>query len=277
MATRETRTSSPILEAALDYMRRGWSVLPLEKRGKRPLVRWEEFQHRRADETEVRAWYRSFPGANVGIVTGAVSGLVVMDVDPAHGGGESLLELEKAHGALPHTIEALTGGGGRHVYFRHPGGVVRNRAGLAPGIDLRGDGGYVVAPPSVHPSGRRYRFEVAHHPDETALAPVPGWLLRLFGPAERVGHPLAHWRSLVREGVPEGARNSTLASLAGHMLWHGLDPQVVLDLLLCWNKARCRPPLPEDEVASVVESITRLHLREEAAAAPAEKPPADRD
>jgi hypothetical protein len=273
MAARQTKTSSPILEAALAYVRRGWSVLPVERRGKRPLVRWEEFQHRRADEAEVRAWYRSFPGANVGIVTGAVSGLVVVDIDPGHGGDESLSALERAHGPLPRTIEASTGGGGRHVYFRHPGGVVHNRAGLAPGIDLRGDGGYVVAPPSVHPSGRLYRFEASHHPDETALAAAPDWLLRLFGPQGRIGHPLAHWRSLVREGVAEGARNSTLASLAGHMLWHGLDPQVALDLLLCWNKARCRPPLPEDEVAQVVESITRLHLREEAAAGGPEAPP----
>ena len=195
----ETSTSSSILKAALEYLRRGWSVLPLKSRGKRPLVPWEEFQRRRADEAEVRLWFESFPRANLAIVTGAISGLVVLDIDPGHGGDESLTELESLHGALPNTIEVLTGGGGRHVYFRHPGDAVRNQAGLAPGIDLRGDGGYVVAPPSIHPSGREYRFEVSHHPDETLLAAIPAWVLGLTHPEGR-GHPFAYWRNLVREG-----------------------------------------------------------------------------
>ncbi|WP_246189466.1 primase alpha helix C-terminal domain-containing protein [Methylacidimicrobium cyclopophantes] len=80
---------------------------------------------------------------------------------------------------------------------------------------------------------------------------------------EAVGHPLAYWRRLVREGVQEGERNNTIASLTGHLLWHGVDPAVVLDLLLAWNATRCRPPLSEDEVARAVESIVRLHRRQE--------------
>ena len=94
-----------------------------------------------------------------------------------------------------------------------------------------------------------------------SLAAIPAWVLGLTHPEGR-GHPFAYWRNLVREGVNKGARNNTLASLAGHMLWHGLDPQAVLELLLCWNRVRCRPPLPDDEVVRVVESITRLHRRE---------------
>ena len=109
--------------------------------------------------------------------------------------------LELKHGSLPDTVEAQTGGGGRHLYFVHPGGVVHNRA----------------------------------------------------------GHPLEHWRHPGREGVEEGSRNSTLASLCGHLLRHGVDPQVALELLLAWNRARCRPPLADNEVAQVVDSIARLH------------------
>ena len=120
----------------------------------------------------------------------------------------------------------------------------------------------VVAPPSIHPSGRPYAWEVSHHPDETPLALLPLWLR---GPgvdgAERVGHPLVHWRHLVRDGVPEGERNNTIASLTGHLLWHGVDPEVVLELLVCWNRMRCRPPLPDEEVARTVESIRRTHQR----------------
>jgi Bifunctional DNA primase/polymerase, N-terminal len=91
----------------------------------------------------------------VGIVTGEISNLVVLDFDPQHDGNASIERLERQIAPLPVTVEVTTGGGGRHLYFAHPGGLVRNRAGLAQGVDVRGDGGYIVAPPSVHPSGRR--------------------------------------------------------------------------------------------------------------------------
>jgi hypothetical protein len=94
------------------------------------------------------------------------------------------------------------------------------------------------------------------------MAPLPP----VFGghPAggPRLGHSLAHWRQLVREGVDQGRRNATLASLTGHLLWHGVDPAVALELLTAWNRARCRPPLADDEVLRVVDSIARLHERE---------------
>ncbi len=79
----------------------------------------------------------------------------------------------------------------------------------------------------------------------------------------RAGRSLTEWRALVREGVPEGTRNSTIASLTGHLLWHGVDPDVALELLLAWNRLRCRPPLDDDEVAGVVASIARLHRQED--------------
>jgi hypothetical protein len=249
--------------AALRYLARGWSVIPVFPGGKRPLVPWLAFQQRRPTPGEVGEWFRRWPDANVAVVTGAVSGLVVLDIDVQHGGAESLSRLTQAHGPLPPTIEAVTGGGGRHLYFAHPGGTLHNRVGVEPGIDVRGDGGYVVAPPSLHPSGRRYCWSSSID-FGSAPAAMPGWLLRrLFQISGRVGHPLAHWRQLIREGVPEGERNNTIASLAGHLLWHGVDPAMALDLLLCWNAVRCRPPLPEDEVARTVESIARLHLRRE--------------
>lgn len=250
------------LDAALDYLARGWSVIPIQPGGKRPLAAWLEFQLRHPSPQEIDRWFRRWSDANVAIVTGQISALVVLDIDVRHGGAESLARLEQANGPLPRTLEALTGGGGRHLYFVHPGGLLRNRTGIEPGIDLRGDGGYVVAPPSLHPSGRRYQW--AHGPSDVPLAQMPAWLLvRPLPGAEKTGHPLAHWRQLVREGVAEGERNNSVASLAGHLLWHGVDPTVALDLLLCWNRTRCRPPLQDDEVARTVESITRLHLRHE--------------
>lgn len=247
---------------ALAYLARGWPVIPVEPRGKRPLVPWEAFQYRRPGAEELRAWLGRWPDANLAVVTGLVSGLVVLDIDPRHEGDDSLAVLERRHGALPHSIEALSGGGGRHVYFAHPGRIVRNKVGLAPGVDLRADGGVVVVPPSIHASGRAYAWELSHHPDETPLAPMPPWLLALvLGDPASPGHPPSHWRRLVCAGVAEGARNDTIASLTGHLLWHEVDPEVILELLLAWNRLRCRPPLADDEIARTVESIRRTHLR----------------
>ncbi len=251
------------LAAALAYAGRGWSVVPLVPREKRPLIAWTPHQEKPAAEDEVRTWFSRWPGANVGVVTGAVSGLVVLDIDPQHDGEESLAKLEAEHGPLPGTTMAVTGGGGRHLYFIHPGGVVRNKVGLAPGVDLRGDGGLIVAPPSIHPSGGRYAWAPGHDPNAAPPARMPAWLLaRVRGHPDQSGHPLAYWRGLVREGVGEGERNNAIASFAGHLLWREVDPEIVLELMLSWNAARCRPPLSEDEVVRTVESIVRLHRRE---------------
>jgi hypothetical protein len=260
-----TARDPAIEQAALDYAARGWSVIPIEPHGKRPVVAWQDYQRHPAPAARVAGWFRRRPQANVGLVTGAVSGLVVLDVDPVHGGGDSLRELERGHGHLPPTVEALTGGGGRHLYFLHPGGTLRNRVGLLPGLDLRGDGGCVVAPPSIHPSGNRYVWAEGHGPDELPLAVMPSWLLaRLRTDDPRYGHPREYWREVAHRGVLAGQRNNTIASFTGHLLWHGVDPEVVLDLLLAWNRVRCQPPLPDDEVARTVQSIARLHVREEA-------------
>ena len=250
------------LAAALAYQARGWSVVPLRPGEKRPLIRREGFQHQPASESQVRRWFEHWPDANLGVVTGAVSGLIVLDIDPEHGGGDSLAAFERQHGPTPPTLEAITGGGGRHLYFSHPGGVVHNRVNLAAGLDLRGDGGYVVVPPSRHPSGKHYAWAPDRGPDEVAIGPMPPWLSRLLsGEGERHGHPMAYWRALARDGVHQGARNNTIASFTGHLLWHGVDPEVAMELMLGWNETRCRPPLPADEVIAVVNSITRLHQK----------------
>jgi len=255
---------TPITEAAARYLALGWSVLPLRHREKRPLLRWEDLQQARTDAATVAQWFAHWPNANIGIVTGEISNLIVLDVDPKHGGDDSLSELERRFGALPETVEAQTGGGGRHLYFAHPGSLVPNRVGLMQGIDLRGDGGYIVAPPSLHPSGQLYAWAPKRSPDEIAPAALPRWLLFARSVSAspgsgRIGRSLGEWRRLVHEGVPEGERNTTIASLTGHLLWHGVDAQVALELMLAWNRLRCRPPLDDEEVARVVASVTRLH------------------
>jgi hypothetical protein len=249
-----------MLGAALELLRGGWSVVPLKPAGKFPLIRWDEYQQRRPLEHEVCEWFERWPDANLGVVTGRVSGIAVLDCDPRHSGEASLRALECAHGRLPRTVESVTGGGGRHLYFTLPEAPLRNRVGLAQGLDLRAEGGLVVAPPSRHPSGTSYAWKAGRAPGRVPVAPLPTWLVEIArADASRRGHPLAYWRELIVAGVEQGARNNTIASLAGHLLWHGVDPDVALELLLCWNRVRCRPPLPEDEVTRTVESITRTH------------------
>src|SRR2546422_5264698 len=144
------------LEGALRCAARGWHVFPIEPRAKVPLgaLAARGFLDATTEVEMIRRWWTIAPDANVGIRTGAVSGLVVLDVDPRHGGDEALHELERQHGQLPETITALTGGGGSHLFFAHPrdGVMVRSAtrgAGLAR-LGVRGGGGYIVAPPRGH-------------------------------------------------------------------------------------------------------------------------------
>lgn len=107
----------------------------------------------------IRDWWTRWPNASVGIATGAVSGIVVLDIDPKRGGLDSLATLEEKVGPIPMDAAVRTGGDGAHAYLAHSGTRVPSRQNLLPGIDVRGDGGYVVAPPSVHESGQRYAWK----------------------------------------------------------------------------------------------------------------------
>ena len=123
-----------ILSSSLAYAEARWSVVPIAPRSKQPLLAWLEFQQRRALPEEIRGWFQRWPGANLAVVTGAISNIVVIDIDARHAGEAALQLLEDDAGPVPSTLEATTGGGGRHLYFAHPSRPVRNRAGLRPGI-----------------------------------------------------------------------------------------------------------------------------------------------
>lgn len=163
--------------ATLAYAGRGLPVFPVAARGKRPLV--EHGLHDATTDSDViAAWWRRWPDANVGLCTGPASGVLVLDVD-GEPGERTLVDLQAAAGAsLPPTATVSTPRGGRHLYFRHPVAIIANSAGkLGPGLDVRGAGGYVVAPPSVGANGRPYAWSC-----RAALAPVPAWLLERLLP-----------------------------------------------------------------------------------------------
>jgi hypothetical protein len=242
---------SACLVAALAYAARGWRVLPVA--GKIPTLKdWPA--NATTDPESIRLWWAQQPTANVGIATGKQSHLFVLDVDPGNGGDDALRQLEAQYGPLPATIEVLTGGGGHHYYFQHPTIALGNSAGkLGAGLDIRTDGGQVVAPPSVHPNTQRtYEWEISAHPDDMPLAQVPAWLLeKLTAKTDRT-HP-----SSSGETIPAGQRNAALTSLAGSMRRRGMGQASIEAALRIENAARCQPPLSGAEVSAVVASVSR--------------------
>ena len=144
---------------ALAYARRGWRVFPCA--GKLPRIKeWQLAAT--TDEAQIRAWWKRWPTADIGVATGEESGIYVLDVDPAKGGDKSLLKLVDRTGPIEYVAHCITGSGGDHYYRQHPGGHVANGANVfgpeLPGLDIRGDGGFVVAPPSLHANGERYSW-----------------------------------------------------------------------------------------------------------------------
>ncbi len=180
----------------------------------------------------------------------------MLDVDGEEGAA-SLRALEREHGFLPRTASVVTPRGGSHFYFRHPGVNVPNDAGkLGVGLDVRGENGYIAAPPSVGVNGRRYE------PDERApLAEMPGWLLELLRTPENTIRraPPSEWIAIVRDGLSEGQRNDGLTRLVGHLLRRYVDVDLVAEIAQLVN-SRCRPPLDAGEVDRIVDSVAGLEF-----------------
>lgn len=288
---------NPTLSAALKYASRGWFVFPChsmrgpscscghsecDSAAKHPRTK-RGLSEASTDLNIIRAWWTRWPDANIAIATGAASGFDVLDVDPRHLGDVSLAELVREHEALPHTPEAKTGGGGRHILFAHPGEHVGNKTGIRPGLDVRGDGGYIIAPPSNHTSGLPYAWEGGALPSETPFAPFPLWLLTLVrGTNGKTAEPQAHLDAAdVLAGVPEGERDDKLFRFACKLRRHGLPKEMARALVLhaadkaippfsharanekvdrVWNKyqASASDPLPEGAGEDDTEAIPVL-------------------
>lgn len=252
-----------MLEHALSYLSRGWSVIPLVPRGKRAAVPWEEFQVRRASEDEVRNWYQRFPNMNLGIVTGVISNLFVLDAD-----GVEADEYLKGK-EMPPTPQSTTGKGSHH-YYEYPGFHVKTCARPIPGIDLRGDGGYVVAPPSVHPTGSVYSWAISLK--DCGPQPPGAWLVKLLRSLDKqikdsqtsatinlFERDLSgdDWYVSGLRGLPEGeGRNSMATRLLGRWLGLGHDDKESWELLKSWN-LRNQPPLTEKELSTIAQSIIK--------------------
>ena len=259
------RVGRVCLAAALDLARRGARVFPCLPRGKTPLTP-HGCLDATADAATIRRWWTRWPGANVGLATG--SGLLALDVDPRHSGDASLAALQ----ALPATREALTGGGGRHLFFRAAGAVRCSAGRLGPGLDVRCEGGYIVAPPSVHPSGAFYRW----HPVRGLAHPVaeaPARLLELLRPrarpapvpsfepppdlARRVERARRYLAALPPAISGSGGHAATWAAALALVRGFDLPAEVAFELLASDYNARCEPPWSERELRHKVELADR--------------------
>lgn len=240
--------------AAIDYIKRGLAVFPLEEKGKRPKTR-NGFKDATTDAAQVKAWWQQWPNANIGIATGKRSGgifVIDLDIDEDKGidGYHTLEDWQRENGKFPETWTAITGRGGYHLYF-HSNSEIKNRAGIIDGVDVRGDGGYVVAPPSVHSNGNRYEWE--YDPEEFDLAEANNNVKYFLdtginSPGERFSMP---------DIVNAGERNDMIFRFACMMQAKGASDEAVFAATMAENNTKCNPPMNEKEVRVIVNSVLK--------------------
>ncbi|WP_018990996.1 bifunctional DNA primase/polymerase [Aromatoleum toluclasticum] len=225
--------ASSMRDAAFAYARRSWPVLPCAPGAKTPLTT-HGFRDATMDGGQIDGWWTKWPDANVAILTGEDSGLLVVDVDPRNGGDASLATLEEIHGALPRDYVVESGGGGLHIYLRLPEGIELPCSVLTDGIDVKCEGGYVIAPPSIHPNGTPYRLFAGG-----AVPPAPDWLVALLQERAAQAHvgtcgavELPHididelripdrTKELIRARTPRGSRSEAIFGVMRSLIGFG--------------------------------------------------------
>jgi len=227
--------------------------------GKHPITR-HGVNDSTTDQEQIDDWWTEHPDANIGIATGQQSGILALDIDPRNGGTQTLQRLEKDLGPLPKTVTSITGGGGEHRIFKYPNFSVRkDSAGklLGPGVDVLSDGCIMVAPPSRHASGERYRWQEGRSFRDLEPAPLPEpWLDRLRGNTAAQGEADSA-PAQAAQLVPQGQRNTHLTSRAGTLQRSGVSSEAITAALMAENLAKCNPPLDSSEVEAIVASISR--------------------
>lgn len=236
-----------LAEWAEYYAGLGIPVFPLNPRSKQPAT-----THGCKDATteldKVRGYWTVQPDLNIGLATGNGFFVVDLDVDEDKGvnGYELLRDWERETGKkLPETWTAITGRGGYHLFYRD-NSTVRNSVGVRDGVDVRGEGGYIVAPPSVHPNGRRYEWETA--PEDMPAAQANGAVFDFILPPA----PEKKASFSLPDSIPEGERTQTLFRLVSSLQAKGLSDEAIRAAVRAQNEACCQPPLTEKELEQEV-------------------------
>ena len=251
-----------LLDAAIEYATKyKWAVFPCSPMSKKPLTP-HGCKDAKKSVGAIKAWWKRWPDASIGIATGSVSGLIVidedLDEDKGLNGYEAVTDWERINGHLPATVQCITGRGGYHLYYQYNGTDIKNRAGILDGVDVRGEGGYVIAPPSMHPNGTEYQWEDA--PDEVDLAPIDATVRRfLFGESEK---PKTAADFKLPDRIKSGERNDTLFRLACSMQSQGLPDAAIMAALEQTNQTACDEPVSDAELTTIVESALRYQKGE---------------
>jgi len=248
------------VDHAVSYAEKGWHVLPLHSvingkctcgkpsctsAGKHPQT-LNGLKAASVDIDTINTWYKHWPKANIGIATGAISGIGVIDIDPKHGGEDSLYELTKTHGKIPDTVEAITQSQGRHIIFQYENGFRTTAGKLGRGIDTRGDGGYIVAAPSKGLLGEYY-WEASSDPSDCPIVKAPTWVLQLLNKDKNL--------EFASEKIMEGLRSSYLCSRGGALRSRGVTFKAIQACLQEENLQRCEPPMSTTEVFTIARSM----------------------
>ena len=233
---------------AIEYVDSGWSILPVKPEDKRPyMTNWLQYNHTRASKEMAVNWFKQLSGAGIGVVTGKISNMVLLDVESYC--PTPIDELLKKY---PTQMISRTGSGGYHLFYQYPQNVskISNRVGIFEGADLRADGGFIVLPPTIHPNGNRYEW--------IKKGPLGAFPLSLLDLKSTPTTQNEGWITEALRGVSEGGRNDTCARLAGYFFKKGMTYDIVEALILDWNE-RNDPPLPMREVKTTLKSIERSH------------------
>lgn len=217
------------------------------------------------DPIVIKKWFNQWPQANVAILAGKKSGFIVIDIDPRHGGDLSLIELQSKNQNFPETLTETTGSGGKHILFEYPELTetqekeIRNSASaVAPGIDVKVEGGYIVCSPSIHATGQRYHWD---NPG-AGIAKLPNWFLELMlenktqnSNQNQNNKSLPKFLNNIGTGYSEGGRNDLLFREISAWQNRGVPDNVIEGLALKLNETACLPPLNENEVVKIVTSV----------------------
>ena len=237
-------------ETAIEYANAGFSVFPLVARGKVPVVK-NGLYEATTDPIQIEMWWTEFPNANIGIATGEVSGniaVIDLDIKPDKGvyGDISLKDWESEHGAFPDTVCAMTGSGGRHLYFKVNKAFSSSR-GILDGVDVRCNGGYVVAPGSIHENGNPYYWDIS--PDEMEIAPANSSVLALL---EKHTQEVNKTTFKSPETIRSGARVDTLFRMVCSMQAQAYSDDAIIACIRTENAQKCEPPLSDKELEKEV-------------------------
>jgi replicative DNA helicase len=257
---------------------------------KQPFIGWKKYQNQLPTKEEVTSWFTSNPLANIGIITGAVSNLVVFDLD-----SESAVQYADELGGFPDTVKVKTGKG-YHVYMKYPGFEIRNDVNSKLKLDIRADGGQVAAPPSLHGSGHQYEWVEGSSINDIAPAECSPWMINYLQdiassvPVNELAKELEvvlknevkeiktspevkspdainpeknrdEYLDLLHNGCAQGERNHSATRLIGHLFKTGIREPEIWEIIKTWNKDKVKPPLGEDELKKTFESVKALEKK----------------